>query len=730
MAEQPEEEGVELRELLQMLNRRREAIAGIFLLVLVLTGLYLYQATPTYTATSKVTLNLRQSNVVDMEEVVSGVSANTAVLNTEMDVIRSGSLLKRMVKELSLDQDPEFNPALEGEEDPGLLAGLRGWISGLWFLESKAAEDLSQEEKEKLQQQRLLENIQAKLQVDHRRQSHTISISFTSQDPEQAAEIANTLAELYQTDRLEAKFEATRQANEWLSDRLENLRQEVRAKEQAVKNAQQKSDMVQSQDSTVLEQQISDVNAQLIQARVRKSKAEARLARAREVMDQPSGLEGLSEVIDSETIQDLREEESAIRRKKADLSKTYGPKHPKMIQIKAELKGVREKLEEEAKRILESLKNEVQVARAEVRSLERSLQQLKSEAEKTMQAELEVKELKRQAESARNLYQKFLSRFQETREQKSLQRPDVRIISRADVPTSPSHPRKKMTLGLGGILGLLLGFAGAYVLESLDNGFRTGDQVERSTGLPVLGSLPLLSSNRGSPAQYVLQKPFSSFSESLRAIRTAIHLSNVDHPPQILMVTSALPKEGKSVFSLALARMSSTTGAKTLIIDADLRRPALAESFPDLDFQFKLEDVLQGKTSVKDALVKDPESELHLLTAHGKAPAVAEMLGSKRMRSLLQKLKEHYDLVVLDTPPVMGVSDAWTIARHVDSVLFLVRWAETPRETVRTALRQIEQLGIGVGGIVMSMVNIRRQSKYGYSGYGYYYGKYRKYYQE
>ena len=728
---QSTEEELDLRELLLKLNRRRMAILGIFILVVAAAVLYLYQATPRYTAQTQLTLDVRKSQVVDVEQIMSGISPESAVISTEMDVIKSSRLLSRVVDELELDRIPEFNPALREGGNPGLKSTLTGWLDGLWFLGSEEKEEeLSPKEKKVKEKKRAVQILRSNLEVDHRRDSYTFTISLTSENPDRAARVANTLADLYLTDQLEAQYEATQRAHEWLDDRLQSLRQEVQAAEQAVKNVRQQSDMVQAGGSTVLEQQIGDVNAQLIQARVKRSRAESRLARAEEIKEREGGIESLGEVIGSQTIQQLRSEESSLRRKIAELSQTYGERHPEMVQARAEMEDLQEKIDEEASRIIASLENEVESARAEERSLQQSLNELKREAETTMVAELELRELERQAQSSRTLYQNFMDRFQETQEQEALQRPDARIISPAEVPGSPSHPRTRMTLGLSALAGLMFGVMGAFLLETLDRGFRTGDQVEKATGLSMLGMVPLLGRTKGKPSDYVLKKPFSSLAESLRSIRTAIHLSNVDHPPKTIMVTSTLPREGKTTFAVSLGRLSANSGARTLVIDADLRRPSLEEIMSEQDVQHRLEDVLQGNAGFEDAIVTDAQSGLNMLMSHGKAPSVAEMLGSQRMKNMLAKLEEQYDLILLDTPPVMGVSDAWTLARSVDSVVFIVRWAETPRETVKSALKQMELLDIKVGGVILSMVNVRQQAKYGYGGYGYYYGKYRKYYKE
>jgi len=276
----------------------------------------------------------------------------------------------------------------------------------------------------------------------------------------------------------------------------------------------------------------------------------------------------------------------------------------------------------------------------------------------------------------------------------------------------------------------MLGVMGALLLESLDRGFRTSDQIEQATGLPVLGMIPLLGDNEGSPEAYAVSKPFSALAESLRAIRTAIHMANVDRPAKTIMVTSSLPGEGKSCLCAAMGRLTALSGTKTLLIDADLRRPSLARMFPDLQSATKLEDLLQDEIPAHQAIVQDPESGLHLLCAHGKTPLAAELLGSQRMQALLEQLEQEFDLIILDTPPIMGISDAWTLARRVDALVHLIHWAETPRETVRSSIRQLEVLDLRPTGFVLSMVNMQQQRQYGYGGYGYYYGKYKHYYHD
>lgn len=719
-------ESLDLREYLRTLYRRRGVIFGLFCLVMVGVVLYLWQVVPLYTSQAQLTLDLRKTKVTNIEDVVSGLTAESSVIGTEMDILRSSSLVGRVVDKLRLAQDPAFNPSLHPEKQSGLFDSLATWVSSLWLIAPDAPVD-SEAVAQRLRQS-IIERLQLNLKVEQKKMTNTISVSFTDPDANRAAQLANTLAELYLTDQLEAKFDATKQANEWLANRLETLRKEVQEAEQAVKKIREQGKIVQGKGGTILEQQLGDVNAQLVAAQVKVSQSEARLRGGREMAGRSGGVESLGEVLSSGVIQSLRSSESELRRKKAELGQRYGDKHPQVIQVEAELKDVRSKLHEETNRILQNLENEVRVARAAESTLQRSLAELQSQAGRTMDTELQARELERRAESSRTLYQAFLSRFQETKEQENLQRPDARVISKADVAREPSSPQKNKVLLLGAFAGLLLGVGGAFLLESLDRGFRTATQVEQITGFPVLGMMPLLAASQGSPVDYVCAKPFSALSEALRAIRNAIHLANVDKPAKTVMVTSSLPSEGKSSFSAAIGRLAAAAGTKTLLIDADLRRPSIARIFPGLEREVKLEDLLQNESTPKEAIAADPESNLHILFAHGKTPLTAELLGSRRMQQLLDVLAQEYDLILIDTPPIMGISDGWKLARHIDALVYLVEWAETPRETVLTSLRQLEVIGINPTGLVLSKVNMRQQQQYGYGGYGYYYSKYQNYY--
>ncbi len=685
-----------IMDIFRVLWRRRLIIISALIPCLTAAAVYIFTATPLYSARALLSLSFKTYSIPKSDEVQSGVGRDYWAIRTEIDIIHSTTILELAAEKLIMDDSAGFKSFLGRTKQKGKETPL-----------------LSPEEKA-LRLKWIARTLPGGLQTEQIRDSYVIAISYISKNPVQAAVAANTIADAYLNDQIEQKLEERRNADEWLIKRMEGLRKEVREAEIEVNELREESDMIQARGSTILEQQISDVNAQLIQAQVKLARTKARLSKTRELISRPGGEESLGEVIDSEGVQRLRNIEDTLSRKRVELSLRYGPKHPKMIMMEAEIADVQNKIKEETERIIKSFENEVETAMAEEKSLADSLDRLRMEAVRAMDSELQLREMERPAQSARDLYQLLLTKFQQTRNTDALQRPDARIISYAETPVTPSHPPRRKTMRMALLAGLLLGLAGVFLAESMDRGFRTAEQVEEVTGIPVLGTFPLLDKDLSNPVEHVLKKPYSAMAEALRSFHTALRLSNVDSPPKTVMITSALPMEGKSSFCSSLGRVSALSGSRVLLIDADLRRPVLAKLFSQIKTGIYIEDILLEKQKnkrdslIKKAVVKDRESGLSLLMANGKSPTGRDMLNSRRMRQVLDQFKKDFDLVILDAPPFMGVSDVWTLARSVDALAFLVKWGKTPRDTVQAALRQMELLEISPAGIVLSILDARK----------------------
>jgi len=724
---------VDVQELLRTLWRRRMVIISTTFLLTALIALVTLQLQPRYTATANVMLETRQSNVVDIESVVSGMSAEMATVLSEVEVIRSTSLIRRVVEKLNLVRDPEFNGALVEES----------WLSSLLNLETyfdrdllvsiglrKVEIQLSQQEADEETLAKVVEAVRSRLEVSPVRRSLVIQISFTSTNSKKAALIANTVADNYIVDQLEAKFDATRRASSWLNDRIAGLRDKVQKAEAAVETYRIALSGRIGGSSELTTQQISELNSQLILARAKRAEANARLRQVEDLMATSGDLASAAEVLNSPLIHRLRDQEAQLLRKVSELESRYGERHPRMIKAKAELADLRESIEREVRKIAQSLRNEMVVARAREDTLRQNLSQLEGKQGVQNQASIKLNELEREAQASRLLYENFLNRFKETSEQQNLQQADARVISKADVPIEASFPKKKLIISVALIGSLFLSVVLVFLLEKLDNTFRSSDQLELYTGYPAIGMIPLVTGtllNRKIVGRYPVEKPASTIAEAIRTLRTSMLLSDVDNPPKVIGVTSTVPSEGKSTVALWLGQVSAMSGQRVLLVDCDLRRPSVHRSL-DLENEKTLVEILAEECSLKEAIQKDVESNMHVIPGKVTQANALDLLSSEHMEKTLTELRKHFDMIVLDCPPVLAVSDAKIVGQLTDKMLYGVRWDSTPRGLVQTGLRAAKEAKLDLAGVVMTQVNVKKHAKYGYGDYGYYYGKYKDYY--
>ena len=543
--------------------------------------------------------------------------------------------------------------------------------------------------------------------------------------------MANTLAELYLVEQLEAKFEATKRATEWLNKRLTDLRAKMEASERAVEVYRNESGLVRGKDSTLITQQISELNTQLILARTKRAEADARLKQVESLLRSPGGADSAAEVLSSLLIQKLREQEAEIQRKAAELAQEYGDKHPRMINARAEIRDLQAKIEGEVKKIVQGLRNEVKVAAAREESLRSSLTELEQRGAALNEKGVELGTLQRDANANRALYEQFLARFKETSEQKEIHQADARIISRADTPIRPSFPRVLLFIAIAFVASCLVAIGLVTLIERLDHGFRSMEQIEQIAGVPALGLVPSLqgmANLRKEPQDYILEKPVSAFGEAVRALHAGLLLSNVDNPPKLVLITSAIPNEGKTSLSLSFARMVAKQGQKKVVlVDCDLRRPQ-AHRRLKLAEKPGLVEYLAGEATLDEVLQLDEPSNALIVSAGRTPNNPTDLLTSEHFKDFLRKLSEACDLVILDSSPVLAVSDSRILARLADKTIFVVRWAETRREVAVQGIKQIVEAGADLAGVVLSMVNVKKHARYGYGDSGYYYGPYRKYY--
>ena len=702
-----------------------------------MTGLaaaVLIQITPRYTATAVLMIEVRENNVLDLEAVVAGLPNDAATIESEIEVLRSRGLAKKVAERLQLDFNPEFNPALRPP------SWYRPWVErvrsfvGSIFGADGAAPALALSSQKAFEEEHIavVDNVLANLKVNSIGRSRAIRIAFTAESPETAAEVANTLADLYIVEQLEGKFEATKRVTEWLNSRVGSLRADVEKKENAVEDFRKKYNLLRGQGGEALiAQELSQISTTLTDAKAERAQAEAQLRQIR-TLAASGNVESADAVLQSELIRRLREQESEVARMVSEMATQYQESHPRMINIRSQLADIRTTIRTEIEKIARGLENEVAVARSREANLQENLNALKNRVADSNSAEVQLRTLEQEALASRNLLETFLSRFISTSAQQDIasQTPDARIVSRADVPDDPSFPQKRLILMLVFVSSSALGIVLVFVLDALDNSFRSSEEVEAATGVNVLGLVPMLKSWRGKSDDlhnYVVKKPASAATESIRTLHTSILLSHVDEPPKKILITSSQPGEGKTSLAIGLGRLQAITGRKVLIIDADVRRPKVHKML-GLYGKPGLVELLIGDASVEEVLQKDEASGADVIATETFASNPPDLFGSKRMAQLLDHLSESYDLVILDSPPVSAVSDARILAGLSDTTVFVVRWGGARREVVTRALRQIAETGGHLAGVVLSMVNVKKHARYGYGDSGQYSGAVRKYY--
>lgn len=724
---------VDLRQLWRVFVRRLPVFAAVALSVFVLCVVITMQMTPQYTAAASVIIDPRRTQVIDIEAVLTGVGSDAQALDTEVQLIQSRSMAHAVVARLDLVRDPEFNGSLREPSGLGaVIQAVKGFVSAL--VPSQAV--LESDDADERMREAVTSAVLDRLSARRTGLTYVISVAFRSEDPRKAARIANAFADQYLLSQLEAKFDATERANTWLNDRLEVLREEVRTAEQAVEMYRAEHGLLDASGSNLTEQQISDLNAQLAIQRAELSAAESSLRNVQTQLSRGASLDTIGEVLRSDTIRALRAQQTETSRRRSDLTSRYGPRHPEILAVEREAADLEEQVNREIQRIIAGLETEVNVARQRVGSLQNTLSGFRDELVVNNRALVRLRELEREAEASRTLFESFLNRFRQTSEQDDLTTADARIVARAPVPLDPSSPNWLLNLALGIVLAVMAGAGAVMILEVFDNGVRTEADVERELGAAHIASVPLLARPRfgrrkgtsgSQPYDYIRDNPLSGIAEAFRVIRSAILLSSIDKVHKVVAITSALPGEGKTTTTYSLGRISAMSGSRTVIIDCDLRRRLLTKAAAPEAAKGLLE-VLAGECQLDEALVEDAERGLHIMPVVESQFTPRDVFSSEAFKAFLAVLRQRYDLILIDTAPVLAVTDTRVIAARSDAVIMSVKWKTTPREAAASALEILRDVKANVLGVALAQVDMNAQARYGHEGSSYYYKNYRNYY--
>ncbi len=723
--------------------RRRQLTFGVvaatvFVLAMVIT-LAMQIWKPLYTGSADVILDQHKQTVVNEQQVMGDLPSDPFTVDTEVQVLGSRDLAEKVDAALNLDRDPFFN---KDARPPGLLRPIKLAITGAihGVIDSiTGKQEPSAALQAQIAHEKVIDAVLKHLKVTRSGLTYVIEVGYQADTPQKAALIANTYADKYLLEQLDAKFEATERANQWLNSRLAGLRDQVVASEAAVERYKAANGLLSAEGNTLTEQEISNLNNQLAITKAQEAEQVARLNTATSQMQRGSTGDDVGEALNSQVIQQLRAQRAEVSRQVADLEARYGPRHPELLRAKGQLSDIDGQIQAEIKRVVSNLQAQAQVARQRTASIEGSLSQSKGALVANNAASVKLNELERNADAARTLYQTFLDRFKQTSASQGIEQSDSRVISRAKMPTKLSSPLWILNIPLGLVAALGFGFGVILLLEMFENRLFTSDQVETLFELPDLGAIPMLAStitdktiskSRLSPTNYVVERPLSAFAEAFRNLRAAVASSKTGEASQVIAVTSSFPGEGKSTTCICLARVIAMAGASVVVVDCDLRRRAINLHL-GLQAKAGLLEVLSGAASLEAGLIKDQLTNAYFLTASAEgANSPRDVFSGAPMDRLLQHLRQRFDVVILDTAPVLAVADTRVIAPKADCVLLLARWRKTAHQAVEKSIKMLQFSGARIGGVALTQVDMREQARSGYGDVSYYAKEYRDYYTQ
>lgn len=727
---------------LRLLWRRRGLVlSGTFALSLL--GIVITLLLPrSYEGETMIVVDPRREQISSViQQVVSALPAEDAALRSEVDALQSSGLIRSVVEHAKLVSIPEFNPTLR---DAGVW-GLAFWLDkdGQKALKQKAAaftqsikglfgasapEEVKSDDPVAVAAA-IYQNKKLKVSTDGR--SLTIRLNVKSDDAELAAGLANLHAELYLAQQFNSKVLATERVRNWLTERIEPLKADLQRADAAVQRYREESQLIatSSQGVTVTVQQLAELNTQLTLVRSEKAQDLARLEQVRNLIRKGSPLESVPDVLASPLVQKLREQESYVNRIEADAAARFAnANHPSIISAKAQLAELQKALKNEVSKIATSLQRAVEISSAKERSLERALEQLTKRAAAANLSEVKLRELERDAESTRALYETLLNRRQETAFGPISRLPDSRVISAANVPLSPAFPKYTLFFAASIVVAAAASTGFAFLVEGAQRPLHSPTQCNDMLGVRGLGLVPRIGGWRPRRiADCVVDEGVPR--DAVRSVLEILRATRGADRPRSISITSAVPHEGKTILSIWLARVSAMMGLRVLLVDADLRRPAVAKYLGLRATARSTSKILISGEGLMDVVREDPLTGMHYVTCQNQDDKIQGVETLQDLETFLQEARDLYDLVIVDSAPILAAPESLSVCRMTDGVIFAVHWGHTSPRQARHAVSMLRPAKANLLGAVVTRADVRKHTRYAYGDVGDVYFRHKAYYR-
>jgi polysaccharide biosynthesis transport protein len=722
-----------LGEYIRILMKRKWTVISCLVVIFSVVAIASLKMTPIYEARGSIAINKPDSGLVNFNNspTFSLDYYDPTEMETEVKILQSDLLALQVVKELALDRRPEF-----GGSKPATMS------SALDLAPDPLQADTGRTTS-------LLNSFRGNLSVSLTPNTHIIEIHFRSPDKDLAATVVNTVMTTYTENNFKSRFDSTMQASDWLSKQLVDLQMKVETSQEKLVRYQKEHEILGiDEKQNITTAKLDELNKALTAAESERMDKESvyRLVQGGDTDSVVSAAGAVDETGTSQTqnslLETLRSKQADLKIQAAELNTQFGPAYPKLAQINNQVKEIDAQILNETKKVAGKIKGQYLAAVQREDMLHDALEKQKQEANKLNESAIEYSLLKRDLDTNRQLYEGLLEKLKEAGVSAGLRSNNFRIVDVARVPTGPIEPNIPRNLSFAFMLGLTSGVGLAFLLEGLDNTVRTTEQAQMISGLPPLGMIPLGSRTAREGAnskrlviasskevvELVTQvRPQSQMAESYRALRTSLLLSNLGAPPKVIMITSALPQEGKTTTSINCAVVLAQKGTRVLLIDADLRRPSIHKTL-GMGPRSGLSNVLTGSATLDQAItVSSILPNLHILPAGTPPPNPAELLASSEMRDLVERMRGQYDHVVIDTPPTLSVTDAVVLSQRADGVVLVIRSGQTTKQALRRSRDILMQVNAKVSGVLLNAVDLTSPDYYYYYEYQ---GKYARYYRD